>query len=410
LKIIHNDGCRMCDSEKLVLVIALGDHPLVNSLVAPADLGREDPVFPLDVHQCLDCGLVQLRDIIDSHEIYKNVDYLFFSSDMPTLPTYFSEYAEDIRRRFLKEGGFALEIGSNDGVLLNHLRGYARVLGVDPSTNVVLRALKRGIPTIPLFFGEDIAGKIWREWGSADVIMGNNCIAHLNDLHDLMRGVDGLLADSGVFVVEANYWGGMVKNANFSLIYHDHYSFFSLKVWEEFAPKFGMRVFDAWVTPAQGGSLRLFMSKDNRPETARLQDLRREEEETRLNNHRTSLEYRMAVETSSAKLHDLVSGLKAQGKTVAGYGAAAKGFTILKVAGIGAEHLDYFVDDSPAKQGWFTPVDHIPIISRNEAESRLPDYFLILAPNYAKVIVEKEESYRSNGGKFIIPYADPEIL
>lgn len=403
MKTIHNRTCRMCSSTSFRVVIDLGRHPLVNSLVAKKDLKKRDPTFPLVVKQCRKCSLVQLVDLIDAEEIYRNVDYLYFSSDMPGLDRYFQPYADEVRERFLKGGDLVVEIGSNDGIMLNMFRGRNRVLGVDPSTNVVLRALKRGIPTVPVFFSEAIASKIVREWGPAKVIIGNNCIAHLNDLHDLTRGVRTLLAPDGVFIVECNYWGGMVKNTNYSLIYHDHYSYFSLKVWQRFAPKYGLRVFDATVTPAQGGSLRLFLCADDREPTERLQALEREERDTDLNSYATSLRYRDNVLATAKKLRDTVYGLKRQGRKIAGYGAAAKGMTILKCSGIGKKVLDYFVDDSPAKQGWYSPVDHIPIISREDAERRLPDYFIILAPNYADVIIGKEARFRERGGKFIVP-------
>lgn len=410
MNIIRNKTCRMCESTEFNKVIDLGQHPLVNSLVRAEDIHKTDPTFPLVVKQCVKCNLVQLVEIIDSEEIYKKVDYLYFSSDMPGLDKYFQPYADDVRDRFLTgRDDLVVEIGSNDGILLNLLKGSARILGVDPATNVVLRALKRGIPTLPLFFSEALASKIAKEWGPAKVIIGNNCIAHLNDLRDLTRGVKALLSDDGVFVIECNYWGGMVKNTNYSLIYHDHYSFFSVEVWDKFARNYGMRVFDAIVTPAQGGSLRMFLCKDNRPETERLLRLRQEEKETGLGTYQTSLRYRDNVWAVAKKLRRTVQELKTRGKTIAGYGAAAKGFTILKCSEIGSEFIDYFVDDSPAKQGWFTPVDHIPIISRQEAEQRLPDYFIILAPNYADVIMEKEAAYRTQGGKFIVPIGDIRI-
>jgi SAM-dependent methyltransferase len=403
MKTVHNKTCRMCDGTTFRVVIDLKRHPLVNSLVAKKDLQKRDPTFPLVVKQCRKCSLVQLVDLIDAEEIYKKVDYLYFSSDMPGLDRYFQPYADEVRERFLTDGDLVVEIGSNDGIMLNLFRGRNRVLGVDPSTNVALRALKRGIPTVPMFFSESIATKIANEWGRAKVIVGNNCIAHLNDVRDLVRGVKALLAPDGTFIVECNYWGGMVKNTNYSLIYHDHYSYFSLKVWQTFAPKFGFRVFDATVTPAQGGSLRLFMCTDRRPETARLKELEREEIDTALNTYETSLRYRDNVLAQAKALRRTVLDLKKAGKTIAGYGAAAKGMTILKCSGIGRTLLDYFVDDSPAKQGWYSPVDHIPIISREAAERRLPDYFIILAPNYADVIISKEAAFRAQGGRFIVP-------
>jgi C-methyltransferase-like protein/putative zinc binding protein/methyltransferase family protein len=400
----------MCDGTKFRVVIDLGPHPLVNSLVSKDRLNRKDPVYPLVVKQCQKCALVQLVDIIDAEEIYKKVDYLYFSSDMPGLDKYFKPYADEVRERFLSNGDLVVEIGSNDGIMLNLFKDTQRVLGVDPATNVAIRALRRGIPTIPLFFSESLAGKIAKEWGHAKAIIGNNCIAHLNDVSDLMRGVQTLLAGDGVFIVECNYWGGMVKNTNYSLIYHDHYSYFSLRVWQEFSSKYGLRVFDAVVTPAQGGSLRLFLCRDDRAASERVNALEREEKTTALNTYATSLRYRKNVLEAAKQLRRTLKELKRQGKTIAGYGAAAKGLTILKCSGIGRETLDYFVDDSPAKQGWFTPVDHIPIISREDAESRLPDYFLILAPNYADVIIAKEARFHERGGKFIVPKGKVSII
>ena len=304
----------------------------------------------------------------------------------------------------IEPGDLVVEIGSNDGVLLKHLEEDFRVLGVDPSTNVALRAIRKGIPTLPLFFTEDLARQIAFENGKAKAIVANNCIAHLNDLDDLMKGVARLLAQDGVFILECNYWGGMVKNGNYSLIYHDHYSYFSLAVWREFAEKYGMRTFDAWVTPAQGGSLRLFLCKDDRPTTQRYDDLLAEEDANALNTYATSLRYAADVRASALALRDAVLALKADGKTIAGYGAAAKGFTILTMSGIGAEHISYFVDDSPAKQGKYTPVEHIPIVTRAQAKAEPPDVFLVLAPNYAKVIVDKEQTFLKAGGTIVVPF------
>ncbi|OGH63032.1 MAG: hypothetical protein A2848_02670 [Candidatus Magasanikbacteria bacterium RIFCSPHIGHO2_01_FULL_50_8] len=411
IKTIKNETCRMCDGREFDLVVDLGEHPLVNSLIEKKDLDGTEPTYPLVVNRCRKCSLVQLTDLVDSEEIYRNVDYLFFSSDMPTLKEYFDEFAAEVKSRFIQNTeDLVVEIGSNDGVMLQHFNGVCRILGVDPSANVVLRALKRGIPTMSEFFSERMGRMIAREWGKAKVVMGSNCIAHLNDLRGLVRGVESLLAEDGVFIVEANYWGGMVKNTNYSLIYHDHYSFFSLKNWQDFAPQFGLHVFDAVVTPAQGGSLRLFMDRGNRPATDRLAALQKEEEDTKLNTLETCKQYEQNVWSVAKKLRATLEDLKSQGKKLAGYGAAAKGFTILRCSNIGKEFLDFFVDDSPAKQGWYTPLDHIEIISRADAAARTPDYFVILAPNYAKVIVEKEKAFHDAGGKFVVPIGNIDIL
>ncbi len=378
----------------------MGNNALVNSLILKEDLDKKDETHPLEVVRCEKCSLVQLKKPIDSNKIYKDVDYLYFSSDMPGLSDYFKEYANDLKERFLSQGDFVVEIGSNDGIMLEHFVDKCLILGVDPATNVVLRALRRGIATVPLFFNERLGKQIAAEWGKAKVMYGNNCIAHIDNLDSVMRGVQELLTDDGVFVVECNYWGGMVKNKNYALVYHDHFSYFSLKNWADIADRHGMQVFDAIVTPAQGGSLRVFMGKGAVTMTKRCLDLVKEEVISKLNTKEVAIQYGKDCIKEADKLRCIIEGIKAEGKSIAGYGAAAKGFSVLRLAGIDERHIDYFVDDSPAKQGKYTPVTHIPVVSRSERPD--PDYFFITAPNYGTQIMAKEQEFIKNGGKFIL--------
>ena len=401
--------CRMCKGEKFQDVIDFGDCPLVNSLIEEEDLDKKEETYPLMVEQCKDCHLVQIVTPVSSQKIYKDQDYLYYSGEMPQLSEYFREYAEDIKERFVKKGDLVIEIGSNDGIMLEHFYDKAVGLGIDPASNVVVRALKRGIPTISDFFTYRLARSIRLEFGYAQVIYGNNCIAHLNNLRDLMNGVKHLLLPEGVFIVECNYWGAMVKNKNYSLIYHDHFSYFTLKNWVDFLKKnYDMEVFDAIVTEAQGGSLRLFAGhKGRHPKTDRYNDLLLSEIEYDLNSSETCDKYKKDVEREAKKLGELIRKLKKEGKSIAGYGAAAKGFSILKLADIDQRHIDFFVDDSPAKQDKFTPISHIKVISRKSVDT-LPDYFFITAPNYADIIIEKEKNFQERGGKFIL--ADSTIV
>lgn len=410
--------CNFCQQKTLKEFLDLGKHPLVNSLLTKAevDAGTGDETYPLKVSFCENCHLVQLSEMLPSEKIYKDVDYLFFSSDMPTLSDYFKDFADELYTKgylhkgeknrdgsFTRPDELMVEIGSNDGVLLQHIEG--KKLGVDPATNVAIRALSKGIPTIPEFFTEKIAKLIAKEYGKAQVISGFNCIAHTSDINDLMKGVDALLDKEGVFIVEANYWGGMVKNMNYALIYHDHYNFFTLGVWEEFLKKFGMKVFDAEVTPAQGGSLRLFISRQDSTlngDTARLAQLRSEEAVTKLNTFETCEKYAEDVKEMKRKFQDMVYTFQRDGKTMALYGVAAKGLTVLTYTALGKEFFKYGVDDSPAKQGYFTPVSHIPIVSRSDAwDYNMPDYFIVLAYNYIDVIKEKEKDFLAGGGHLI---------
>lgn len=388
----------MCKGTRFKPVISFGRSPLVNRLLDKHELDELEPSAPLTVRQCQTCFLVQITDVIDSRHIYKDGDYVYYSSDMPGLREYYSELAADIKRRFLRPGEFFLELGSNDGIVLDLMKDRARVLGVDPATNVALRALRRGLPTVPEFFSEDLGRQIAVEWGTAKVVLGANCVAHLNDLHDLMRGVLTVLAPDGVFVIEANYWGRMVETCNYALIYHDHFSYFSLKNWVDFAPTFGLEVFDALVTEAQGGSLRVFMGRGHE-KTQRFQAMLEKEIAADLNSYATVRRYRAAVRREARKLGRLIGGLRSDGRRIAGYGAAAKGLSAIRFAGIDERHIEYFVDDSPAKQGKYTPITHIPIVAPSDAVA--PDYFLITAPSYEEVIVGKERPYLERGGKFI---------
>lgn len=400
--------CRMCDGDQIERFLDLGRHTLMNSLVGPDRLNLTEEDYPLEVGFCHTCHLVQLMYVVDAEAIYRAQDYLFYSSDMPTLREYFQQYAAELEDRYLNRGDLLVEIGSNDGILLGLAPRDIEVLGVDPSPNIVLRALHRGYPTVSAFFTSQIARQIASEWGPAKVITGSNCIAHLEDLHDLMDGVDRLLADDGVFCVEANYWGGMVKNLNYSLIYLDHFSFFSLEVWQTFARKLGMHVFDAYVTPAQGGSLRLFIDRGGRAHTERLEQLARAELSTGLNTFATAEQYARQVNVRRDEIAHLLQRLNEAGKTVAGYGAAAKGLSILRSSNVGAESIKFIVDDSKPKQGLFTPWSHIPVVERGTVPD--PDYFMILAPNYAQVIMAKEERFVDKGGRFIVPGDEVRIL
>jgi hypothetical protein len=256
------------------------------------------------------------------------------------------------------------------------------------------------------FFSSNLSKKISREFGKADLIIANNCIAHTNDLKDLITGIRSLLSKKGVFVAEFNYWGNMLRDNNYSLIYHEHYSFFSLQVWIKFLKKFGISIFDACVTSAQGGSLRIYCSINKRKKTKKYNQILKNEIKHNINSYEAIKKYRFNVLRLSKKLMKITHDLKRKGKKIACYGAAAKGMTILKCSNIDKKIIDYFVDDSPAKQNLYSAGDHIPIISRKKAENNLPDYFIISAPNFSDTIIKKEKKYIKSGGKFIIPKDD----
>jgi len=292
-------GCRICGEKDFKIVIDMGLQPKVNSLLNENDgIGS---VASLVVEQCQTCFLVQVRDNLSADSLYREEDYLYFSGDMPGLASYFEQYAHELIKRFENNGDFVIEIGSNDGTMLQFF-DYPK-LGIDPSTNVVVRAIARGIPTISDFFTERLANSVVKEMGQAGLIYANNCIAHSEDLHTIMKGVVNLLQDTGVFAVECNYWG----------------------------------------------------AKKSREKTKELKQLISSEKKDSLASYNICERFHNGVFRKAALLESKVKGYKKSGKTVAGYGAAAKGFSLLSLANITTE-IDYFVDDSPAKQGKYTSV------------------------------------------------------
>lgn len=402
--------CRICKWWEFDMVIDFGFPPLVNSLLDEKDLEKPDQKYSLIVERCTNCGLVQIVDPVESHKIYQDQDYLYFTGDMPQNSDYMKAF-DGLVDELMKQSNLddlVVEIGSNDGTVLERFVGR-RTLGVDPATNVVTRALAKAIPTLCAEFNKQVASNIKKEFGPAKIVGGANCLAHIHDIHSVLEGVEELLDDDGVFWVECNYWGGMVKAKHYALIYHDHYSYFTLQNWIDLLAMHKMMIFDAYITEAQGEglSLRLYAKKQVTEQTERFKELEKREKVEQPNSQEICDKYRDDVTLEAKKLNNLLFELKQKGARIAGYGAAAKGFAILHLAQINSEVIDYFVDDSEVKQGKYTPITRIPVISRKEAESKLPDFFFITAPNYAKIIIEKEKALGYKGN-FIL--ADATII
>ena len=404
---IKRNNCRMCDSKNLKEVLNLGQHSLVNSYIKKEDLKKKELLLPLKIHQCIKCGLIQMLKTVDPNKIYSGGKYLYFSRDVPGLDKYYKKYADYVSRKFLKnKNDLAIEIASNDGILLQFLKNKNRVLGIDAAPNAVLKALKHGIPTFPALFNKFNANLVYNEFGKAKVIMANQCIAHVDNLKDFMDGVNLLLEEKkGIFIFETGYWTRMVDRTIYEQIYHDHFSYFSLDVWDKFSKKYNLYLFDAEVTPAQDHcSIRVFFSRSKKEKkTKRLKEFLKYESKHKINNYKTSLQYRKKVENSWKILRNELIKLKKQKKTIVAYGASAKSGTISKCANLDKSLIDFYIDDSPSKQGLYTPIFHIPILSKKEGYKRKIDYILILAVNYAEMIMKKEIVYKNRGGKFLIP-------
>ena len=367
---IKRTNCRMCESTRLKKVLNLGTHSLVNSYIKKKDLNKKELLLPLIIHQCINCGLIQMLKTVDPRIIYSGGKYLYFSRDIPGLEKYYKEYANTVYKKFVKsKKDLVIEIASNDGILLQHLIKKTKVLGIDAAPNAVLRALKENIPTFPSLFNDHTAKLVSKEYGEAKVVMANQCIAHVDNLIDFMSGVDRLLnKKKGIFIFETGYWTRMVDRTIYEQIYHDHFSYFSLEVWKKFCKRFDLKLFDAVVTPAQDNcSIRVFFSKNKKiKETNRLKKLIKYEKINKINSYKTSKIYEKKVKNSWRILKKELIKLKKNKKTIVAYGASAKSGTISRCADLGKNLIDFYIDDSPSKQGLFTPIYNIPILSKKE--------------------------------------------
>ncbi|MEK7640477.1 MAG: class I SAM-dependent methyltransferase [Patescibacteria group bacterium] len=402
-----NKTCRECQSADLVKFLDLGLQPAANSFLKKEELNNPEPKFPLEAYFCRSCNAAQLIHVVDKSLLFRN--YVYFSSGMPKVSPHWQAYAEQVMVNYLPaKNEFVLEIGSNDGVLLRFFRdrGY-KVLGVDPAENIAKVAEAMGVPTWADFFGNVVAVKAVAAHGQAMAILANNVVAHIDEHQDLVQGVKTLLHPKGVFVLEAPYLIDMFENLTYDTIYHEHLGFLAVRPLQKLFAKYGLEVFDVQVVPSQGKSIRLFTCHQGAyPVRQSVRDLVQKELNLGLDKEESYRELGRRVAASKEKLVSLLRDLKKQGKTIASYGAPAKGNTLLNYCQIGADTLDYALEDLSTKTGLYTPGMHIPVVDRKYVETHKPDYYLMLAWNYQKAILEKEQEFLKNGGKFIIPVGD----
>lgn len=399
----HKSQCRICKSENLTKFLDLGKQPLANSFIKNESEFESEKMYPLVAYFCNECNLAQLLDVVDKEEMFD--DYIYFSSGMPKLSNHFQAYAEDVMERFLEPGNFVVEIASNDGILLKFFKdsGY-KALGVDPAENVVKVADRVGVETVVDYFSEGVGAYIAEKYGKAKIIMANNVVAHIDDHHDLVKGLDNLLDEDGVFVMEAPYLIDMFENLTYDTIYHEHLSFLAVRPLKLLFEQYGFEIFDVEVHKVQGRSLRVFVGRTGKHKIN--QNVKKwidRELKLGLDSLHSYTVLGQKVEEQKQTLVWFLNNLKSSGKKIATYGAPAKGNTMLNYCGLDTQILDYALEDLPAKQGLFTPGMHIPTIDSISAHQDLPDYFLLLAWNYLEVILEKEQKFLEAGGAFILP-------
>ena len=402
--------CRFCGAALQRTFVDLGMAPLANAYVRSEALLEPETFFPLKVFVCSDCLLVQLPAAESPERIFG--DYAYFSSYSDSWLEHARKYVEAVSERFgIGTSQFVVEIASNDGYLLRNFKARGvPVLGVEPAANVAEAAVEAGIPTLVEFFGERTARKLVADGIRADLLVGNNVLAHVPDLNDFVRGLQIVLAPSGVLTMEFPHLLRLVDEGQFDTIYHEHFSYFSLLVVERVFAAHGLELFDVEELPTHGGSLRIYVRHPGSgPREGRVDELLEREREAGLDDLDAYDRFREQVERAKLALLDFVLRAKREGKTIAAYGAAAKGNTLLCYCGIGADLIDYVVDRSPHKQGLYLPGTRIPILPPERVDETHPDFLLILPWNLKDEIMEQMSHVRSFGCRFVTPIPEARV-
>ncbi|KIL97758.1 putative methyltransferase [Paramagnetospirillum magnetotacticum MS-1] len=403
--------CIACGSTKVEPFLDLHETTLANKFLAPEEIGAVEPRHPLVVGFCPECSHVQLTHLVPPAAMFE--DYLYISSLSKTLVGHLHGLAATVIERFkLGADDLFIDVGCNDGTLLSEAkRRGVRILGIDPAKNLAPLAKKNGVDTLVAFFGTETAAKVVAEHGKASVVTATNVFPHIPVLDDLVKGLDVVLKPGGVFVAEAHYLGDLLDACAFDTVYHEHCSYWSLHAAQYMFQRHGFEVVDIQRLPIHHGQLRLFaMRKGEGQPTAAVATLLAEEVKRGMTGIECYRAFAKRVEAIREELHAAFAGFKAAGKTVVGYGAPAKGNTLLSYIGFGPEQLAYIADKSPLKQGRVTPGTHIPVVGPERLLADQPDYVLLLAWNFADEILVEQAEYRARGGKFILPVPEVKIV
>lgn len=402
--------CRSCGHAGLDPVLDLGRTPLADRLVTAAQLGEPEPRYPLQVAFCPLCSLLQILETVPPEVLFCE-DYPYYSSFSDALLLHSRDNVLDlIARRRLGPGSLAVELASNDGYLLrNYVEAGIAVLGIDPAEGPARAAEKVGVPTLNRFFTADLASQLAGEGRRADVIHGNNVLAHVADTNGFVSGIATLLKESGVAVIEVPYVKDLIDNREFDTIYHEHLCYFSVTALDHLFRRHGLFLNEVKRLPIHGGSLRLYVEKVERVGDS-VKGLLRLEADDRVDRIDFYRDFARRVEQLKTDLRALLGDLRAQGKRIAAYGAAAKGATLINYVAIGPELIDFVVDRNVHKHGKFMPGQQIPIFGPDKLLEAQPDYVLLLAWNFATEIMDQQAEYLRRGGRFIVPVPEPKVI
>jgi SAM-dependent methyltransferase len=403
--------CRSCGAQELEVFLDLGEMPLPDALLRPDQLDGPEPRFPLEVAFCPACSLVQILEEVPPEQLFVD-NYLYFSSFSEGLMRHAREYAlRMLEERRLDEDSLVVEIASNDGYLLRNFaeRGVP-VLGVDPAPDQADAAEAVGVPTLREFFAAPLARRLAAEGKRADLIVANNVMAHTPTLNSFVEGLAVLLADDGLVTIENTYVKDLIDHCEFDTIYHEHFCYFSCSAVDALMRRHGLTLTAVEHFPSlQGGTLRWLVTRTGPAEESAPAYLRAEREGG-LTEPAYYAQFGRRVEGIRDSLLELLRGLRADGKSIAAYGAAAKGSTLVNYAGIGQELVDFVVDRNVHKHGLHMPGTHLPIRDVSALLEEQPDYTLLLAWNYRDEVAAQQAEYLRRGGRFIVPVPTPEIL
>ena len=403
-------NCRVCNSP-LIGFLSLGEMPLVNSFLKSEKDFLDEKKYDLSIGFCPNCYLVQLINTVPPEQLFKN--YIYFSSTSQSFLEHCQQTADYLKERLnLKPENLVLEIASNDGAQLQYFQKLGiQVLGIDPAENIAKIANEKGIKTIPQFFNYNFAKELKEKQNiQADLVFGANILAHVPEIIDFAKGVKEILKHTGTAVFEFPYIKGLMEN-KFDIIYHEHVFYYSLIALINLFKSVDLEIYDVEMTPMQGGSLRIFVSRQNNfPISQNVKDLVNQEIEEGFNKSETYQKINKNIVNLKNDLINLLKNLKAEGKKIAAYGAPAKGNILLNYFGINNNYLDFIVDKSKEKQGLYTPGTHLLVYPPEKIFQEKPDYLLILAWNIADEIMEQLKEYHNNGGKFIISIPRVKII
>lgn len=403
--------CRACGGVRLSSFLSLGPTPLANGFLRSEEEFAAEPTFPLDVFLCENCSLVQLLDVVDPEILFR--DYVYVTGTSRTMAEHNALYADEVVAYVdAQPRELVVEVASNDGSLLKRFQPFGlRTLGVEPAANIAAIAREAGVPTVAEFFNLETASSVRAEQGAARAVIANNVLAHVDDTSDFLAGCRELLDDDGRVIVEVPYLRDLLEKLEYDTIYHEHLAYFSVTALMCVFGSAGLSIERVDRVPVHGGSLRVYAARREELAHHAPAAVEMAEEEAKLGL--TSLArfeaFAHDVEANREALLELLTGLREDGRTLAAYGAPAKGNTLLNYCGIGPDLLPYTVDKSDLKVGSYTPGTHLPVRPTSVLAEEQPDCTLILAWNFAPEITHQEAAYRAAGGQFLVPIPEPRL-